>query len=257
MEGESLTSILIGTQSLSIDLAKLLEPGSVVLNSPVRHISQRPDGIYVSAGRGDLKCTRVIVSVPTVLYKEITFDPPLPAAKVELGNNNVHGYTLKVLVMYSEPWWRKKELSGAIMSFVGPITTCRDSSNDEKGQFSLTCFTNGDFGRKGSLLSQQERIKSILAHVKRVFGPYADVPEPIAVTEHEWATDQWAQGCPCPAAPPGIMTKYNHALRSAHGKVHFIGTETAYEWKGYMDGAIRSGSRGAEEVIKAFAKPKL
>ncbi|KAJ9609604.1 hypothetical protein H2200_005932 [Cladophialophora chaetospira] len=246
-----------GTQSMSLGLADLLQPGSVVLNSPVRHISQTPDGIHVSAGRGDFICQRVIVSVPTVLYKEITFDPPLPAAKVELGKSNVHGYTLKVMVSYSEPWWRKKELSGAIMSFVGPITTCRDSSNDEVGQFSLTCFTNGDFGRKGSLLPQQERFNSILAHIKRVFGPYVEVPEPIAVTEHEWASDQWAQGCPCPASPPGIMTNYNHALRTTHGKVHFIGTETAYEWKGYMDGAIRSGERGAEEVIQGLRKARL
>src|ERR1700760_4263032 len=134
-------SHLEGTQSMSLGLADLLQPGTVVLNSPVRQISQTPDGIYVSAGRGDFKCQRAIVSVPTVLYKEIGFEPPLPAAKVDLGKNNVHGYTLKVMVSYSEPWWRKKELSGAIMSFVGPITTCRDSSNDEVGQFSLTCFT--------------------------------------------------------------------------------------------------------------------
>jgi monoamine oxidase len=192
-----------------------------------------------------------------VLYKEIEFNPPLPTAKLELAKHNVHGYTLKVMVSYSSPWWRKADLSGAIMSFVGPITTCRDSSNDERDQFSLTCFTNGDFGRKGSLLSQSDRFRSITSHIKHVFGPYVEVPEPIAVTEHEWATDQWAQGCPCPASPPGIMTKYGHALRTSHGKVHFIGTETAYEWKGYMDGAIRSGERGAEEVLKEIWKAKL
>ena len=143
------------------------------------------------------------------------------------------------------------------MSFVGPITTCRDSSNDHKGQFSLTCFTNGDFGRKMSLLPQQERFNAILAHIKRVYGAYADVPEPIAVTEHEWFKDQWAQGCPCPASPPGIMTKYDHALRTTHCKVHFVGTETAYEWKGYMDGAVRSGERGAKEVLDALGRAKL
>jgi monoamine oxidase len=239
---------------MSVELAKLLKPGSVILNSPVRRISQSPDGIYVSAGRGDFRCQRVIVSVPTPLYKEITFDPPLPEAKAELGRNNVLGYTLKVMVMYSEPWWRKAGLAGAVMSFKGPITTCRDSSNDKYGSYSLTCFTNGKFGREMSLLSQQERFNAVLAHVKRMFGPYVDVPEPIAVTEHEWAKDQWAQGCPCPASPPGIMTKYDHALRSAHGKVHFIGTETAYEWKGYLDGAIRSGERGAKEVISGLGR---
>jgi monoamine oxidase len=247
---------------MSIELAKLLKPGTVVLNSPVRQISQSDASssypMYMSAGRGDFQCKRVIVSVPTPLYKEIQFDPPLPPAKAELGQKNVLGYTLKVLVNYTEPWWRKKGLSGAVMSYVGPITTARDSSNDSKGSYSLTCFSNGDFGRKMSLLPQRERFDAILAHIKRMYGPYVDnVPDPIAVTEHEWAKDQWAQGCPCPASPVGVMTNCDHALRTPHGKVHFVGTETAYEWKGYMDGAVRSGERGAEEVIAALGKAKL
>jgi monoamine oxidase len=246
-----------GTQSMSIGLADRLATGTVVLNSPVRRIDQSSNGILVSAGRGDFSCKRVVISVPTILYKDITFNPPLPEAKMELSKHNAHGYTLKVMVMYSEPWWRKAGLSGALMSYIGPITTCRDTSNDEKDMYVLTCFTNGDFGRGLSKLSQKERFDAILAHVQRLYGQYCVVPNPIAITEHEWYKDQWAQGCPCPASPPGIMTKYEHALRSTHGRIHFIGTETAYEWKGYMDGAIRSGQRGAKEVIDALSRPKL
>lgn len=242
---------------MSLGLADLLHPDSVILNSPVRRITQSPDGIFVSAGRGNFKCKRVIVSVPTVLYKEIAFDPPLPTAKAELGKNNIHGYTLKVMMLFSEPWWRKAGLAGAVMSFVGPITTTRDSSNDEKGQFSLTCFTNGDAGRKLSRLPQKERFDAVVAHIKHLYGPYVEVPEPIAITEHEWYKDQWAQGCPCPASPPGIMTQFDNALRTPHGKVHFVGTETAYEWKGYMDGAVRSGERGAREAVDALSRGKL
>ncbi len=244
---------------MSIELAKLLQPGTVVLNSPVFKISQASDGsTYVSSGRGDFICKRVVVSVPTPLYKDITLDPPLPPAKLELATKNVLGYTLKVIVSYAEPCWRKSCLSGAIMSYVGPMTTCRDSSNDTIGSYSLTCFTNGDFGRKMSLLPQRERFDAIVAHVRRLFGPYVDnVPDPIALVEHEWARDQWAQGCPCPASPPGVMTSSDHALRAPHGRVHFIGTETAYEWKGYMDGAVRSGERGAQEVVAALGKAKL
>lgn len=248
---------LLGTQSMSLGLAELLTNNSVILSSPVRQITQGPEGVVVSAGRGDFRCKRVIVSVPTVLYKEITFNPPLPHAKAELGKNNVHGYTLKVMMSFSEPWWRKAGLSGAVMSYKGPITTTRDSSNDEKGQFGLTCFTNGDFGRGLSKLPQQARFQAILDHLKRLYRPYLVVPEPIAVVEHEWFRDQWAQGCPCPASPPGIMTQYEHALRSVHDKVHFIGTETSYEWKGYMDGAVRSGERGAREVVDILSRAKL
>jgi monoamine oxidase len=39
-------------------------------------------------------------------------------------------------------------------------------------------------------------------------------------------------------------------LREPWEDLHFAGTETAGEWKGYMEGAVRSGERAAAEVIK-------
>ena len=37
------------------------------------------------------------------------------------------------------------------------------------------------------------------------------------------------------------------------GPIHWAGTETASQWAGYMEGAIRSGERGAAEVRAALA----
>lgn len=44
---------------------------------------------------------------------------------------------------------------------------------------------------------------------------------------------------------------------AAFGNVHFIGTETSTEWNGYMEGAILSGDRGAQEVIEALGSRLL
>ncbi|KAJ5589212.1 hypothetical protein N7537_011890 [Penicillium hordei] len=41
-------------------------------------------------------------------------------------------------------------------------------------------------------------------------------------------------------------------LRESAGNLHFAGTETAGEWKRYMEGAIRSGERAAAEVVKTL-----
>lgn len=57
--------------------------------------------------------------------------------------------------------------------------------------------------------------------------------------------------------PPNGLTEFEHVLRAPCGRVHFVGTETAYEWKGYMEGAVRSGERGAQEVLLAMNKAKL
>ena len=47
----------------------------------------------------------------------------------------------------------------------------------------------------------------------------------------------------------GIMQDYARATREPFLQVHFCGTESATECKGYMDGAIESGERAANEVI--------
>jgi hypothetical protein len=43
--------------------------------------------------------------------------------------------------------------------------------------------------------------------------------------------------------------EFYKALKEPIGMLHFGGTEAATQWCGYMEGAISSGNRAAEEVI--------
>jgi len=47
---------------------------------------------------------------------------------------------------------------------------------------------------------------------------------------------------------PGAWTSLGKALREPCGRIHWAGTETAIEFQGYIEGAIRSGERAAAEV---------
>lgn len=248
-----------GTQALSQGLAARLAPNSVTLSNPVRYIEQTSTGVIVHAAKGRYLCKRVIVSIPTPLYKDITFNPPLPTDKAEMSQANKLGFLNKVAVRYRTPWWRDAGLTGMLQSFTGPVSVTRDISVDEKGLYALTCFLAGDAGRASSKLSKQERFKQVTDQIQATLGKAAGikVPEPVGIDEHEWWHDMWSQGCPCPTAPPGAMTKYEHALRSTHGRVYFVGTELAWEWKGYLEGAIRSGKRGAKDVLNAMKLSKL
>ena len=49
---------------------------------------------------------------------------------------------------------------------------------------------------------------------------------------------------------PGALSAYGEALRRPAGRVHWAGAETATVWTGYMEGAVRSGERAAEEVAR-------
>jgi hypothetical protein len=55
-----------------------------------------------------------------------------------------------------------------------------------------------------------------------------------------------------------VLLDYGPAIRRPVGRIHWAGTETATFWNGYMDGAVRSGERAAEEVrqlLKRTPKP--
>lgn len=77
----------------------------------------------------------------------------------------------------------------------------------------------------------------------------ADVYNVIDIVEQDWAIEEWSRGAPCPVTKPGVLSAFGDQLSKPFGSVYFVGTETADIWRGYMDGAVRSGERGAMEVI--------
>lgn len=113
---------------------------------------------------------------------------------------------------------------------------------------------SGDPGRAWSALSQKEREESLRQQLGKIFGVANIDKEFIQLTAYEWVNDEWAGwGCPCTALTPGVLDNLGpDALRESAGNLHFAGTETAGEWKGYMEGAIRSGERAAAEVVKTL-----
>ncbi|EME46573.1 hypothetical protein DOTSEDRAFT_87098 [Dothistroma septosporum NZE10] len=247
-DGGQYLRIKSGTQSFSKSLASELESHSLVLMSPVRRVEDTGDGVRVTSARGIYEASRVVVSVPTPLYKEIAFHPALPPAKQALSVATKLGDYGKVILFFKTPWWRYHNLCGMSQTPHGPFSVTRDTSVDADEHYSLTCFMVGQPARNWAKSSASGRQEAVMAGLKRIFGSFAKVEEPI---------DFWSQGCPCPVMEPGGLTKFENVLRAPVGRAHFVGTETAFEWKGYMEGAVRSGERGAKEVLQALGRSKV
>lgn len=239
-----------GTQSISEGLAASLPPVSVELNTAVQSVVQQGGGVEVHSTDGHIfRGRKVILAFSTALYKNVTFLPPLPTGKALLAASTRLGYYTKVLATYSEPWWRENGLSGASQSFLGPAAATRDTSEDYLSRFRLTSFIAGAPGEQWSQLTSAERRETALAQLSKLFGSN-DAYHPTEYIEQQWAAEEWTLGAPCPYTPPGVLTKVGNCLTEPFGHVHFVGAETAVEWKGYMEGALASGTRGADEVRK-------
>jgi len=252
-------SIITGTMSFSTCLTAELKSGSVLLSTPVIDIFQSGVSCTVRTATGQrFSCKKVVVSIPTPLYPTISFEPPLPVDKTALAENTVLGYYAKNILIYDSPWWREAGLSGSFDSLIGPVSFSRDTCIPDNDQYSITCFIVGETGRQWSKVSAAARRRQVLDQIRTIFqGAVPKLPEPVKVIEYEWVKQPWSRGAPSPVMPPGVLTSdAGKALRSSFRNVHFVGTETSVVWKGYMEGAVRSGIRGADEVIASLSKKK-
>ncbi|KAL2691275.1 hypothetical protein Neosp_001656 [[Neocosmospora] mangrovei] len=246
-----------GNQAFCHRLVEGLKPGSVKVSAAVWSITQKDGGCVIETSDGtSYRAEKVIVSVPTPLYSTIRFDPDLPSSKKALSESTEGGYYSKTVLVFDEPWWHAPNLSGEYSSADGPIAFTRDTCSLADDQYSITCFHAGDTGRKWSKLSADERKQAVLRDFRAAFRKVVgNVPDPISVIEKEWTKDEWARGAPGPVMRPGVLAgEAGKSISEPFGNIHFVGTETSPIWRGYMDGAVRSGVRGGKEVIAALDK---
>jgi monoamine oxidase len=76
------------------------------------------------------------------------------------------------------------------------------------------------------------------------FVPGAKVLESAA---YQWTADPYSLGTWC-MYRPGFFTKYFRELQRAEGGIHFAGSDIANGWRGFIDGAIESGSVAARRI---------
>jgi monoamine oxidase len=95
-------------------------------------------------------------------------------------------------------------------------------------------------------LPAEQRRRDALSCFASLFGEEA--LKPLDYVDHCWGMEEFAAGGPTAAVPPGSWTRYGPWLRRPVGPIHWAGTETADEWTGFLDGAVRSGQRAAAEV---------
>ncbi len=243
--------VIGGSALLATRLARRLGDG-VHLSSPVRRIEQTSRGVRVEGPGFSVKASRCVVAVPPTLAARIEYSPALPTLRDQLTQRVPMGTVTKVQCVYDRPFWRDEGLAGQATSDTGPVKVTFDNSppGDDPAFGVLMGFMEGSDGRRYADRSRAERRAATIECLERYFGPQArNVREYV---EMSWAAEPWTRGCYAGYMPPGTWTDYGRALRRPVGRIHWAGTETALVWNGYMDGAVSSGERAADEVLAAL-----
>jgi monoamine oxidase len=248
-DGAQMWRLAGGSQRLCLKMARELDD-RVVLKAPVRGIAQDGGRVTVHTRRLDVQAKRAIVAVPPTLAARIAYHPRLPARRDQLTQRLPQGNLIKATAVYDTPFWRDAGLNGSVVSYEGPANTTFDDSPRDASKGVVFGFVGGNEARRFAAMSESDRRAAILANFRKYFGPKATHPR--EYFETNWAEKTWTRGCPVAIAGPGTLTEYGSAIRKPVGNIHWAGTETSTFWNGYMDGAVRSGKRAAQEVLDSL-----
>ncbi|MGO9958535.1 MAG: flavin monoamine oxidase family protein [Solirubrobacteraceae bacterium] len=243
--GAEAQRLIGGSQLLAIRLAAELD-GRVVLGSPVRFITQGAGGVSVVSDRLTVTARRAVIAIAPTLAGRIEYEPILPFERDQLTQRYGQGTLTKVAAVYDRPFWRAAGLTGSAVATGFPISVAFDDSPPGGRPGVVFGFVGGDNARRYAALSPAARRAAVLSQLARCFGPLARRPRQFFDTS--WSAEQWTRGCPVGIPAVGSFASYGPRLREPVGLIHWAGTETATYWNGYMDGAVSSGQRVADEV---------
>jgi monoamine oxidase len=240
-----------GTAEIARRLAARL-PDQIRFADPVRAVVQDAQGVTVESDGGTVRCRRVAVCVPPPLAAKLAYRPDLPPARASLLTGMTMAASVKFHAVYQRPFWRDQGLNGQAMSATEPVGLTYDNSPDDgSGRGVLVGLVVADQARRLGGLDHGGREREILTSLGRLLG--RDAASPAAIVIQDWQQEEWTQGCYAAFFPPGGLTSYGSAFRAPCGRIHWAGTESAGEWNGYMEGALRAGKRAAAEMLTAGA----
>jgi len=189
-----------------------------------------------------------IVALPPPIAAELEVSPGLSDDRRELLSRLPMGAVIKCIAVYEQPFWRDRGLSGSSVSDEGPVHVTFDASPKSGRPGVMLGFIEGPVARELAPLASEERRRIALECFARCYGDEAT--RPIEYVDRAWTQEPYSRGCYAALFPPGVWTRYGHTLRKPEGRIHWAGTETSPIWNGYIEGAVRSGERAAEEIMR-------
>lgn len=235
-----------GSQLIALGMARDLG-ARILLNSPVSLIQQDDSGVTVRGDGYAVSAKQVIVAVPPTLAGRIRYQPIMPALRDQMTQRMPMGSVIKVQCVYPTPFWRDAGLNGQATSDTGPVRITFDNTPPDASVGVMMGFMEGDDGRSATTMNAAQRQQAVVDCFVRYFGEGAR--NPLQYIEQSWMDEEWTRGCYGGVFPAGAWLAYGKALRAPVGRIHWAGTETATVWNGYMDGAVRSGEKAAQDVM--------
>ena len=203
---------------------------AVALNSSVASVQQSDAGVVLTTTDGDVvNAKRAVVTVPLNVLNSVSFDPPLSAVKQEASTLKHVGGGYKVFFEVEGDPGAVMTLSRSMDSpLIGSFTYKRGEQHSVLAGFSL---------ESGALDKSVDEWQAVLEE----FLPGVKL---LSTFGHDWGDDVLSQGSWC-TYRPGTIARFAKALPQQEGNLVFASGDHAQAWRGFIEGAIASGSKAA------------
>ncbi len=217
----------------------------------VVRIEHGPEGVEAAFEHGGrlerIRGDHLICALPFSVLRYLEVSPAFSPAKARAIAELPYCSNTRLFLQTRERFWIDEGLSGFGYTDL-PIKYLFESTSDpESRRGVLEVYTSGREARRFNGRGDAENLEYALSQVERVHPRMREVYEGGAVKC--WDDDRWARGAYA-YFRPGQMTEILPLVPLAEGRVHFAG-EHASAYPHWMEGALQSGLRAAEEVSAA------
>jgi len=201
--------------------------------------------VNTSGRRSQISADYLICAIPFTVLRSIevspAFSPDKQRAIRELSYNSV----TRVYVQSPTRPWIAEGLSGYAATDL-PIGTVWDCTEGQPGARGiLESYASGERARRLASLSEPQRIRNVVENLQKVF-PGVSEGKAVSIV---WDADPLVKGAFAWFKRDQMATLLPHIARR-EGRVFFAGEHTS-PWFGWMQGALESGNRAAQEVNNA------
>ncbi len=236
-----------GNDRLASVMAEQL-PAQVQLHTVLQRVRQTETGVVVTiadgAGQREMAGDALIVAMPASTVRDVVFEPALPDAQREAVATLKYGGATRVLMQFASRFWVRAGRPRAFGSDL-PTGAVWDGNEQQPGRPGiLSLVAGGSASNEIVAILNAEGTTGVIDRLRWLGRPARLLASHVV----RWNDDPWVRGGYA-YFDPEFEPRGRDLLALPAGRVHFAGEHTSVRWQGYMNGAVESGQRAADEVL--------
>ncbi|GIF18980.1 monoamine oxidase [Actinoplanes tereljensis] len=220
--------------------------GQITTGTALRALARTSSGRWSLTVGSSTKITadRVVLALPFSLLREVDLTKAgFPARKLAAINTSRMGTNSKLHLQFTKRVWNQQGLTGEVFTDLGFQNTWEVTRGQSGTAGVLVNFTGGAVGANAAGLTA----KSFLAQAEPTIPGLTAAWNGRSTLQY-WTAYPWTKGSYSYYAP-GQYTTITGVEEQAVNGCHFAGEHTSLEYQGYLNGAVETGQRAAQEII--------